>query len=77
MASKREEKVAFEKLKKMYPGRNVQLSCVNSSWYDRPMYDIYIGDGPGKGGISTCGTTCYTIKEVMELAIKKEAEANL
>ena len=68
MSSKREEKVAFERLKKAFPGVCVSLGCKHESWYEKPYYQVYAALPEG---LITKGDTA---SEAVDLMIKRKEE---
>jgi len=45
MSTKREEKSAFEKLKKSFPEHDVSLDYRHESWTGEPYYKAYVSEG--------------------------------
>lgn len=71
MSSKKEEKAAFEKLKKAFPGHNVSLENSLRSWYNEHYYQAYdAGVGPGDGEFGKGKTA----NEAVENLINKRKE---
>ena len=69
MSSKREEKAAFEKLKKAFPGKSSSLTSQYCSWRKECIYYATV-NGVG----STCDEVSKTADETVDLMIKKKGE---
>ena len=69
MSSKKEEKAAFERLKKAFPGRDSSLDCFYSSWRKEQSYHCTVNDFR-----STCGKETKTADEAVDLMIKMKGE---
>jgi hypothetical protein len=67
MSTKKEEKAAFEKLKKAFPGKDCSLSLDYNSWREHPYYYATVHDVG-----SSIGEGAKTANEGVELMIKKE-----
>ena len=66
MSSKKEEKAAFERLKKAFPGKDVSLTNQYTSWRKGPTYYATVNDLG-----STCGDVSKTADEAVDLMIKE------
>jgi len=69
MSSKREERAAFEKLKKAFPDNNVSLTADLCSWEKELKYHATVN-----GFRSTCGESKKTAAEAVDLIIKWKEE---
>jgi dihydroxyacetone kinase len=67
MSTKREEKAAFEKLKKAFPGRESSLTISYCSWRETQHYYATVNDLG-----STCGEEVKTANEAVKLMIKQK-----
>jgi len=74
MSSKREEKAAFETLKKEFPNTLISLQCEYATHREyAPSYYVTIcGDGVDVSGV---GSPSPTVKEAVDLIIKLRKEA--
>ena len=73
MSSKKEEKIAFEKLIKAFPGNDFTLNSEYCSYRkERPIYYVTV-HGVG----STIGNVTNTVDEAVELMIKMKEEEQL
>ncbi len=71
MSSKREEVKAFERLKELFPARNVSLDCRYESWHIDPYYECYL-QGEGKEECSFGRGN--TPNEAIDALLKKRKE---
>lgn len=67
MSSKKEEKVAFERLKKAFPGDNSSLCCDYNSWRKELYYYCTVNNFG-----STCGEDLKTADEAVDAIIKRK-----
>jgi hypothetical protein len=65
MSSKKEEKAAFKRLKKAFPGESLSLTCFYASWIKRQSYYVTVNDIG-----STVGDISNTADEAVDLMIK-------
>ena len=74
MVSRREEKAAFEKLKKLFPGEDVSLECKYSSWTPHPFYYAYASGLHENPGTSTTCTSHLTPEDAVNdlISLRKE-----
>ena len=70
MSSKREEKAAFDRLVKAFPGKDVSLTPQYCSWYKKnPGYYATVNNFG-----STCGYVVFSADEAVELMIKMKED---
>jgi len=76
MASKREELAAFNKFKKMFPGRSTSLSCQYQSWREQPEYYAYLEGKGEEGSLTTICEYYDTPDKAIKSILNKRKEAN-
>jgi len=69
MSSKKEEKAAFERLKKAFPGKDSALCCDYCSYRKYPYYYCTVNDVG-----STIGDNVETADEAVDLMISMKEE---
>ena len=69
MSSKREEKAAFEKLKKAFPGKDISLTSQYCTWRKECTYYATVNDVG-----STFGEVTSTADEAVDLMTKIKEE---
>ena len=74
MTSKKEEKAAFEELKKAFPNEDVSLECKYRSWKPYLIYYAYASGSPKGTGICTVCTDHLTPKDAINDLISQRKE---
>ena len=74
MTSKKEEKAAFEKLKKLFPNREVALECKYCNWIPHPVYYAYASGKGEDNAICTISTRHLTPKDAIDDLISQRKE---